>query len=314
MSRMTEYRAVVDAAVTFSNGGGIQVQGFRLDLPGRETRDDEIGRLLLSSLGLLISDGVRLDSVQIVEEPHKGTRGGPSARERPDSSAARLVDLSHPIRAGMVTLPGLPGPEITQHLTREQSESVYAAGTTFEIGRISMVANTGTYVDAPHHRFADGVDLAGLDLTALAAVPALVVRLRDAPAGGIGEETLAAYDVAGRAVLLETGDSARFGTPAYVDEASFLTRDGAAWLVEEGARLVGIDAANIDDMSDGTRPAHTLLLEAGIPIVEHLTGLSEVPPQGASFFAVPPKVVGLGTFPVRAFALVPRDDPTSGSL
>lgn len=217
----------------------------------------------------------------------------------------RLVDLSHPITAGMVTLPGLPGPEITTHLSREASKALYAPGTTFEIGRITMVANTGTYVDAPHHRFADGVDLSGLPLESLADVPAVVVRLRDETAGGIGVEALAAYDVEGHAVLIETGDSDRFGTPAYVEEASFLTRAGAAWLVEQRARLVGIDAANIDDMTDGTRPAHTLLLEAGIPIVEHLTGLTAVPAAGARFFAVPPKVVGFGTFPVRAFATVP---------
>lgn len=302
---MTDYRAVIDGAVSFANGGGITVQGFRLDLRGPDVATDEIGRLLVSSLGLLMADDVRLDSVDIVEERHKGTRGGPADTADAAGSSRRLVDLSHPIEAGMVTLPGLPGPEITPHLTREASESHYAPGTSFEIGRISMVANTGTYVDSPHHRFADGDDLAGLDLAALADVPALVVRLRDAPPGGVDAETLAAYDVRGRAVLIETGDSDRFGTPEYVEKASFLTRAGAAWLVEQGARLVGIDAANIDDMTDGTRPAHTLLLRAGIPIVEHLTGLDVVPPTGARVFAVPPKVVGFGTFPVRAFALVP---------
>lgn len=230
--------------------------------------------------------------------------GGMTEPDR-DEPAYRLVDLSHSIRAGMVTLPGLPGPEISAHLTREASRAAYAEGTTFEIGRITMVANTGTYVDAPHHRFADGVDLAGFDLESLADLPALVVKLRGAPAGGVGVETLSAYDVRGRAVLIETGDCERFGTPEYVEEASFVTRAGAAWLVQEGAQLVGIDAANIDDMSDGTRPAHTLLLEAGIPIVEHLTRLDAVPANGARFFAVPPKVKGLGTFPVRAFARVP---------
>jgi kynurenine formamidase len=217
----------------------------------------------------------------------------------------RLVDLSHPIRAGMVTLPGLPGPEITRHLTREASKAIYAPGTTFEIGRISMVANTGTYVDAPHHRFAGGVDLSGLELSSLADLPTIVVRLRDTPPGGIGVEVLAAYDVKGLAVLLETGDSDRFGYPEYVENPSFLTRDGASWLVAQGVQLVGIDAANIDDMGDGTRPAHTLLLQAGIPVVEHVTGLSEVPATGARFFAVPPKVADFGTFPVRAFALIP---------
>ena len=301
---LTQYRAVVDGAVTFANGGGIAVQGFRLDVPAADVVAEEVGRLLVRSLGLLMADDVRLDSIEIVEEAHKGTRGGPSDSAR-SGDANRLVDLSHSIRAGMITLPGLPGPEISPHLTREASQAAYTEGTTFEIGRISMVANTGTYVDAPHHRFEGGVDLSGLDLTALADVPAVVVRLRDAAAGGIGVETLSAYDVEGRAVLLETGDCDRFGTPAYVDDASFLTREAAKWLVGQGARLVGIDAANVDDMKDGTRPAHTVLLEAGIPIVEHLTGLDQVPVHGARFFAVPPKVEDFGTFPVRAFALVP---------
>lgn len=302
---MSDYRAVVDGSITFSNGGDIAVQGFRLDLSSAETTHEEIGRLLVRSLGLLMADSVDLTAVEVVEEAHKGTRGGP-ADGAGDASAYRLVDLSHPIRAGMVTLPGLPGPEITAHLSREASEQVYTEGTTFEIGRISMVANTGTYVDAPHHRFEAGFDLAGFPLTSLADLPAVVVRLRDAPAGGVGPETLAAYDVEGRAVLIETGDSDRFGTPEYVVDASYLTRAGAEWLVAHDAALVGIDAANIDDMTDGTRPAHTLLLQAEIPIVEHLTDLAEVPPTGARFFAVPPKVEDLGTFPVRAFVRVPR--------
>ncbi len=220
-------------------------------------------------------------------------------------SAFRFVDLSHVVAAGMVTLPGLPGPEITAHLTRDAAAEIYAAGTTFEIARISMVGNTGTYVDAPHHRFADGVDLAGLDLASLANVPAVVVRCRGAPAGAVDVPALTPYDVGGRAVLVETGDCDRFGTPGYVEDASFLSREAAEWLAEHGARLVGIDAANVDDMSDGSRPAHTVLLGAGIPIVEHLTGLGAVPDTGARFFAVPPKVEAVGSFPVRAFVFCP---------
>ncbi len=213
----------------------------------------------------------------------------------------RLVDLSHPIRDGMVTLPGLPGPELTVHLTREASTAVYAPGTSFEIGRISMVANTGTYLDSPHHRFAEGTDLAGLALERLVDLPAVVISAR----GAIDVPHLADVEVSSAAVLLHTGDSARFGTPEYVDDASFLTRAGAEWLVERGVALVGIDAANIDDMDDPSRPAHTVLLAAGLPIVEHLTGLEQLPPAGACFTAVPPRVEGFGTFPVRAFAAVP---------
>ena len=217
----------------------------------------------------------------------------------------RLVELSHPIRAGMVTLPGLPGPEISLHLTREASKANYADGTTFEIGRISMVANTGTYVDSPIHRFADGADLSGMPLEKLADLDAVVVRVAGSDVRAIDVETLLAYDVRGKAVLLHTGDAERFGTPDYVVDPAYLTRAGADWLVAEGAALVGIDAANIDDMTDGERPAHTQLLAAGIPIVEHLRGLEQLPPLGARFTAVPPLVEDFGTFPVRAFASVP---------
>jgi kynurenine formamidase len=217
----------------------------------------------------------------------------------------RLVELSHPIRDGMVTLPGLPGPELTVHLTRAASTAVYAPGTSFEIGRISMIANTGTYLDSPHHRFADGADLARLTLEQLVDLPALVVDASGQPGGAIDVPLLEGIDVAGRAVLLRTGDSARFGTAEYVDDASFLTRSGAEWLVAQGVALVGIDSANIDDMSDLERPAHTVLLAAGTPIVEHLTGLEALPAEGARFTAVPPRVEGFGTFPVRAFAVVP---------
>lgn len=232
----------------------------------------------------------------------------PATRE-PDRQTpqhpTRLVELSHVIRAEMVTLPSLPGPEITTHLTREASKQIYAPGTTFEIARISMVGNTGTYLDSPYHRFESGPDLAGVGLEKLAGLPAVVVRLADSPGRIATVETLSAHDVAGRAVLLHTGDDGRFGTAEYAIDGAFLTRGGAEWLVEQGAALVGIDAANIDDMSDPERPAHSLLLDAQIPIVEHLTGLGDLPTTGASFTAVPPRIVGLSSFPVRAFASIP---------
>jgi arylformamidase len=230
---------------------------------------------------------------------------GHAASRETSRHGARLVELSHVIEAGMVTLPSLPGPEITTHLTREASKDTYAAGTTFEIARISMVANTGTYLDSPHHRFESGPDLAGMGLHKLAGLPAVVVRLGDSPGRVATAAALAGYDVAGCAVLLHTGDDARFGTPDYLTGAAFLSREGAEWLVEQGAALVGIDAANIDDMSDAARPAHSVLLAAEIAIVEHLTGLEDVPTTGATFTAVPPRVVGLGSFPVRAFATAP---------
>jgi kynurenine formamidase len=215
-----------------------------------------------------------------------------------------LVELSHVIEAGMVTVPGLPGPEITPHLTREASRAVYAPGTEFLIGRLSLVGNTGTYLDSPYHRFPDGADLAAIPLSQTVDLPALVVRAT----GGrldIGEVAFAGLDVRGAAVLLHTGDSARFGTPGYAVDAHFLTRAGAAWLAAHGAALVGIDAVNIDDASDPERPAHTILLGAGIPVVEHLTGLHQLPPSRARFTAVPLRIKGFGTIPVRAYARLP---------
>lgn len=302
MAGMTTYRARFDATVTFTNGGGLQTQGFLVDVPSAEVKAEEVGELLLASLGLLMAGEVALDNLQIIEAPHKGTRGGPVATENPSGGRPTYVELSHVIREGMVTLPNLPGPELGKQLTREASREIYAPGTEFEIGRITMVTNTGTYMDSPYHRYSDGHDLTGFTLEQTTDLPAIVVRLQDSGKGGIDTAVLSPYDVRGKAVLLHTGDDARFGTPEYVVDPHFLTRDGAEWLIRNGAVLVGIDAANIDDMTDGTRPAHTLLLDAGIAIVEHLTNLGMVPPTGATFTATAPRIQGLGTFPVRAFA------------
>lgn len=236
------------------------------------------------------------------------SKGKPRKEERsapPEAAGAprRLVELSHPIRHGMVTYPGLPGPEIGEHLGREASRSRYAPGTEFQIGRISMVANTGTYLDTPFHRFEGGADLAETPLAAVADLEGVVVRA----AGGrraVGRDQLAGLRVRGRAVLIFTGWDRLFGTPRYANEAPFLTRDAAEQLAAEGAALVGIDSVNIDDMADGTRPAHSILLAARIPIVEHLRGLELLPPKGFRFHAAPPLVAGMGTFTVRAYAVV----------
>lgn len=301
-----EYRASFDAVIRFSNGGDLTAHGFRVDLPTADADHAEIAALFVASLGLLMTDSVELSNVAIFAEPHKGTRGGPADRARgPAAGQGRLVELSHVIRAGMITYPGLPAPEITPHLTREASRASYGPGTEFAIDRISLVGNTGTYLDAPFHRFPDGTDLSGISLAKTADLPAVVVRVTGARRPGIDVGALAALDVRGAAVLLHTGDDARFGTPAYAEDRHFLTRDGAAWLAEHGAALVGIDALNIDDTADPARPAHTLLLAAGIPVVEHLTGLAQLPPAGAVFTAAPLRIEAFGTIPVRAFARLP---------
>jgi arylformamidase len=218
--------------------------------------------------------------------------------------AQRLIDLSHEIENGMVTYPGLPAPVMSDWLSRETSREKYAPGTTFQIGKIEMIANTGTYLDAPFHRLEDGQDLAGLGLESLADLPGVVVRATARSARGIGADAFAQLDVRGKAVLVHTGWDAHWRTPAYGTGHPFLTRDATEALVAGGAALVGIDSLNIDDTADGTRPAHSLLLGAGIPIVEHLTGLGALPDTGFRFYAVPPKVRAMGSFPVRAFARV----------
>lgn len=217
----------------------------------------------------------------------------------------KLIDLSHVVEHGMITYKGLPAPVVCDFLSREASRAVYAPGTEFQIGKIEMVANTGTYVDSPFHRFADGKDLSELPLESLADRDAVLVH-----SGGarrrIGADTFHGTDVRGKAVLIRTDWSSHWRTDAYFEGHPFLTADAAAWLVEHGAAIVGIDSYNIDDTDDWSRPVHTTLLGAEIPIVEHLRGLDALPEQGFRFSAVPVKVKGFGTFPVRAFATVPK--------
>ncbi|MGV0992642.1 MAG: cyclase family protein [Mycobacterium sp.] len=217
-----------------------------------------------------------------------------------------MIDLSHPIRAGLITYPGLPAPVITPYLTRADSREKYAAGTEFVMDVITMIGQTGTYLDAPFHRYGDGADLAGLELSTLVGLRAEVFHLTEAWSPdnrGIGAELLSERDVRGAAVLLHTGWDRHFGTEVYPVGAPYLTAAASEYLIEAGAILVGIDSINIDDTeSGGQRPAHTLLLGAGVHIVEHLTNLGALPPQGARFTAAPPAIAGFGTFPVRAFA------------
>lgn len=215
-----------------------------------------------------------------------------------------LIDLSHTVEHGLVTYQGLPAPVICDFWNREQSRQFYAVGTEFHIGKIEMVANTGTYVDAPFHRFADGKDLSELALTSLANLDCLIVRATSRATPAIARAAFAELDVRGKAVLVHTGWDRHWRTEQYFTGHPFLTRDAAQFLADAGATMVGIDSLNIDDTADKHRSAHTILLRAGIPIAEHLTNLAALPDQGARFFAVPVKVKGMGTFPVRAFAAV----------
>jgi kynurenine formamidase len=218
--------------------------------------------------------------------------------------AKRIVDLSHVIEHGMTTYPGLPGPHICDFWTREGSATNYDDGSSFQIGRIDMVANTGTYLDSPFHRYADGIDLADLPLLSLAALPGIVVRRPWENELTTNVAHLEGLDVRGKAVLIHTGWDRHWRTERYGEGHPFLTGDAAEWLVTNGAALVGIDSNNIDDTRLRARPVHTRLLAANIPICEHMTGLSSLPDEGFHFSAVPPKVRGMGTFPVRAYAML----------
>ena len=212
------------------------------------------------------------------------------------------IDLSHVIRDGMVTYPGLPTPTVATHLGREAAELLYGPGYTFQIGLVTMCTNTGTYLDVPFHRFADGYDLTGLTLDRVAAVPAVVLDRRGAQTIDLHGSELAG--LRGHAVLVRTDHSQHFGTDAYLSGHPHLSAAAAEALVAAEVVCVGIDSLNIDGTSDGHRPVHTILLRAGIPIVEHLTHLDRLPASGFTFSAVPPKIEGAGTFTVRAYATV----------
>ncbi len=211
-----------------------------------------------------------------------------------------MIDLSHPIETGMITYPGLPGPKVDAYLTRESSRDHYEAGTEFHIGQIEMVGNTGTYLDTPFHRFPDGFDLADLDLGSVAGIPGMCIRTE---VQEITADLVDDLDVGGKALLLATGWDRHWRTDTYGDPSHpFLSGEAAELLVAGGVTLVGIDSVNIDDTRGGARPAHTALLGAGVPVVEHLTGLDGVVGRSFRFYAVPAPIRGLGTFPVRAFA------------
>jgi kynurenine formamidase len=213
-----------------------------------------------------------------------------------------MIDLSHVIEEGMTTFKGFPGPHLCDYWTREGSAAHYDDGSSFQIGRIDMIANTGTYVDSPFHRFADGADLAALPLESLANLDALVIRKPFEAGLATDVSDFAGINVRGRAVLVHTGWDRHWRTDAYFDDHPYLTAAAADWLVAEGAAFVGIDSHNIDDTRTRSRPVHSKLLAAGIPIGEHLTNLAAVPDRDFRFSAVPPKVRGMGTFPVRAYA------------
>ncbi|MGH7491031.1 MAG: cyclase family protein [bacterium] len=294
-----EKRVKFDFEIDFSNGGGIQGQDFRLDLVGDDITDAALAEYIVTDLRLLMVKEVRIIKKELLTENHKRKIKTLGARAR-----HRLIDVSHTVEHGMITYKGLPAPLICDFLSREESRSRYSEGTEFQIGKIEMVANTGTYVDSPFHRYAEGKDLSELPLASLADLDGIIVR---STGRALNRTAFGGREIKGKAVLVHTGWDRHWRTDQYFEDHPFLTEDAAQYLAEEGAAMVGIDSFNIDDVTDGRRPVHSILLGANIPIVEHLRGLAQLPDSGFRFFAVPVKVKHFGTFPVRAFGMIAQN-------
>lgn len=218
----------------------------------------------------------------------------------------KLIDLSHTIEPGLVTYKGLPSPIICDYLSREQSREYYKDGAEFQIGKIEMVTNTGTYIDCPFHRFEDGMDLSEIELSSFIDLDAVTVHVPYSQSLEISENYFREVEILNKAILVQTGWDIHWNTSLYYENHPYLTENAARYLQAKGAKLVGIDSHNIDDTSQKTRPVHTILLGAGILIVEHMCNLNMLPPNGYTFTAVPPRFKGVGTFPVRAFAKLNR--------
>jgi arylformamidase len=288
-------RVKFDFEIDFTNGGGIQGQDFRLDIDGEDIEDKALADYIVQDMRLLMVGEVRILNKEIISEAHK--RGAINAPIDPS-----YIDLSHVIYDGLITYKGLPAPIICDFLSREDSRSRYAAGTEFQIGKIEMVTNTGTYVDCPFHRYEDGRDLSEVELERFADLEGIVIRADYKKGLEITAETFKNTELRGRAVLVHTGWDEHWATDKYYENHPFLTEDAAIYLKQSGVKLVGIDSHNIDDTRGNTRPVHSTLLREEILIVEHLCNLSNVPDEGFTFSAVPPKFKGAGTFPVRAYA------------
>lgn len=299
-AQSSEKRVQFDFAVTFANGGGLRGEGFRLDIPGDDITDAELGDYVIRDLRLLMVQSIQIANKRIIAEPHK--RGVGAIAQAEAAKGLRHIDLSHTVEDGMITYKGLPAPIICDFISREQSRATYSEGTEFQIGKIELVANTGTYLDSPFHRYAHGHDLSELDLARLADLDTVLVRLTGSAERAISHTAFGAVDVRGKAVLAHTGWDRHWCTDQYFEGHPFLTEDAATYLRDAGALLVGIDSYNIDDTADLRRPVHSILLGAEIPIVEHLCGLEQLPAEGFRFTAAPVKVKGMGTFPVRAYA------------
>jgi arylformamidase len=286
-------RVVFDFAVEFTNGGGIQGQDFRLDIDGTEISDKELADYIVNDLRLLMVGKVNIINKHYIKEPHKRSPINMAADEH-------LIDLSHTIFDGLITYKGLPAPIICDYLSREKAKDFYEEGTTFQIGKIEMVTNTGTYLDCPFHRYADGKDLSEIAVQQLVDLEAITIDADQVTEVGI--DFFKGKEIRNRAVLVKTNWSRHWNTEKYFENHPYITAEAAEYLRSCEVKLVGIDSHNIDDTRKKSRPVHTTLLAAEIFIVEHLTNLDKLPESGYWFNALPPKFKSVGTFPVRAYA------------
>ena len=294
-------RVQFDFEIHFTNGGSIKGEGFRLDIAGDDITDKALADYLIEDMRLLMVGEAKIVNKQIISEAHK--------RKPIDAAFSQTVfiDLSHTIEVGLVTYKGLPAPIICDYLSREDSKHFYEAGTEFQIGKIEMVTNTGTYLDCPFHRYQNGKDLSEIGLEAFTDLDAVVINIPFQDTLAVTEEHLKNYELRNRAVLIHTGwGDQHWDTENYYENHPYLTQGAAEYLKTCEVKLVGIDSHNIDNTNGRSRPVHTILLGAEILIVEHLCNLYLLPQDGFTFSAIPPKFKGVGTFPVRAMAKVKR--------
>jgi arylformamidase len=289
-------RVKFDFEIYFTNGGSIKGNDFRLDISGEEISDKELADYIVADLRLLMVGETKILNKVIFNEKHKRKPINESAGKK------MIIDLSHTIENGLITYKGLPAPIICDYLSRENSRAFYEEGTTFQIGKIEMVTNTGTYIDCPFHRFENGKDLSEMDLECFTELEGIVIRVPYGDTLAITEEHLRNHELRNRAVLIHTGWDVNWNTERYFEGHPYLTKSAAAYLRDCNVKLVGIDSHNIDCTTGKDRPVHTILLGAEILIVEHLCNLQLLPDEGFTFSAIPPKFKGVGTFPVRAMA------------
>jgi kynurenine formamidase len=291
-------RVKFDFEIYFTNGGSLKGEDFRLDITGDDISDKELADYLVADLQLLMVGQTKILHKEIFHETHK---------RKPVNQITNtdlLIDLSHIIENGLITYKGLPAPIICDYLSREKSKQFYEEGTQFQIGKIEMVANTGTYIDCPFHRFEHGKDLSEVGLSSFTDLEATVIRVPYTQTLAVTEEHLRNYEIRNRAVLIHTGWDSYWNTEKYYENHPYLTQGAATYLKDCQVKLVGIDSHNIDNTQGKSRPVHTTLLGADILIVEHLCNLSLLPQDGFTFSAIPPKFKGVGTFPVRAMAKI----------